>query len=72
MRPSGGPPSRSWLSTTPGGEPVGAVDLGLLTEEVDFLIELGVVGEDEVDVPSSSDPSFVEEVTEDGRVVWYS
>lgn len=59
------------LSTTPEGEPVGAVDLDLLTEEVDFLIELGVVGEGEVDVPSSSDPSFVEEVTEDGQVVWY-
>ena len=60
------------LDTTPEGEAVGAVDVGLLQDEVDFLVELGVIPEDSVDVETSADPRFVEAVTEDGEVVWLS
>lgn len=60
------------LDTTPAGEAVGAVDLDLLTAEVELLIELGVIEEGSVDVEASADPSFVDEVTEDGAVLWLS
>jgi len=59
-------------SSTPAGEPVGAVDLDLLTAELEYLVELGVVDRDDVDVASSADPSFIEQVTKDGEVVWPS
>ncbi|MPY95439.1 MAG: hypothetical protein GEV08_20995 [Acidimicrobiia bacterium] len=58
------------LDTTPDGEPVGAVDLELLEAEVAYLVELGVIEEGSVDVASSADPAFVEEVTEEGKVAW--
>jgi ABC-type nitrate/sulfonate/bicarbonate transport system substrate-binding protein len=57
--------------TTPAGQPIGVVDRKQLAEEVDFLVSAGVIPKGKVDVEAASDPSFVEEVTEEGKVVWF-
>ncbi len=57
--------------TTPSGEAVGSIDVDALEAEVDNLVDLGVIPAGSVDVKTSVDASFVDEVTKDGKVIWY-
>jgi ABC-type nitrate/sulfonate/bicarbonate transport system substrate-binding protein len=57
--------------TTPAGQPIGVVDRQQLAAEIDFLVAAGVIPKGKVDVDAASDPSFIEGVTEDGKVVWF-
>lgn len=56
---------------TPAGQAVGAIDLPALEAELATLESLGVVEEGKVDVAASVDASFMEEITEDGKLIWF-
>lgn len=58
-------------SNTPDGEPVGAIDVEGLEAELAMLESLGVVEAGEVDVASSIDTSFMDDITENGKLIWF-
>ncbi len=58
-------------SSTPAGQPVGAVDEQALQAELDALIDLGVVDKGKVDVAASIDASFMKEITDGDKVIWF-
>lgn len=59
------------LSSTPEGQPVGAIDAEAMQAELDALVSLGVVEAGKVDAATSIDGSFMAEITKDGELIWF-
>jgi ABC-type nitrate/sulfonate/bicarbonate transport system substrate-binding protein len=62
--------SRLVAESTPPGQPVGAIDLSALEEEVAILVDLGVIEPDTVDVAGSVNSAFIDAVTDGETVIW--
>lgn len=60
------------LESTPANEPIGAMDLGRLTAEVENLERLGVIEPGTVDVAEAFDNSFIEAVHDGTDLIWPS
>ncbi|MGE3361549.1 MAG: hypothetical protein AB7O92_33435, partial [Acidimicrobiia bacterium] len=58
-------------SSTPAGQAVGSIDAEALQAELDALVSLGVLEEGEVDAAASIDSTFMDEITEDGELIWF-
>lgn len=59
------------VSSTPAGRAVGAIDRAALQAEVDALISLGVIEESKLDVAASIDDTFINDITKDGKLIWF-
>lgn len=59
------------ISSTPRGVAVGTMDEAALQAELDALIELGVVEDGSVDVASSVDVSFMNDIVSNGKLIWF-
>ncbi|MFN0030076.1 MAG: ABC transporter substrate-binding protein [Acidimicrobiales bacterium] len=60
------------ISSTPRGAAVGTIDQAALQAELDALIELGVVEAGSVDVATSVNDAFMNDIVDNGKLIWFN
>jgi NitT/TauT family transport system substrate-binding protein len=58
-------------SSTPAGSAVGTIDPARLEAEVDNLVQLGVIPKDKASIEGAYDTSFMAQITDGDRLVWF-